>query len=88
MLRFADWLVKKKSMPPDTSTESDRLMRVVMRAGAISEGDLKEQVKLSRETVDQLLVRLLELGLIVATGTYGERVFRPAVSPAARLLQR
>ena len=87
MLRFADWLTHKKRMPPDTSTESDRLMRVVMR-GAISEGDLKEQVKLSRETVDQLLVRLLELGLIVATGPYGERVFRPAASPAARLFQR
>jgi len=63
-------------------------MRIIMRAGpgGIAEGDLKKQIDLPRQTVDELLAGLLGLGLIVVTGQYGVRVLRPANSRAARFL--
>jgi len=61
-------------------------MRLVMHAGpgGIAEGDLKKQIDLPRQSVDQPLAGLLGLGLIVVTGQYGVRVFRPANVRAAR----
>ena len=75
-------------MSAPESSESDRLMRFIMQAGpnGIAEGDLKKQIDLPRQTVDQLLAGLLGLGLIVVTGQYGVRVFRAANSRAARFL--
>jgi len=85
-MQFVQWLEKRES-PPEIS-ESDRLMRIIMKAGpgGIAESDLKKQIDLPRESVDQLLAGLLGLGLIVVTGQYGVRVFRPANSRAARFL--
>ena len=85
-MRFTNWLESRKEAPQ--LSESDRLMRIIMKAGpgGIAEGDLKKQIDLPRQSVDQLLEGLLGLGLIVVTGQYGERVFRPANSRAARFL--
>ena len=86
MHTFHQWIEARKLAPP--ISESDRLMRFIMRAGpgGIAEGDLKKQIDLPRQTVDELLAGLLGLGLIVVTGQYGVRVFRPANSRAARFL--
>ena len=85
-MQFVQWLERRKPAPE--ISESDRLMRVIMQAGAggIAEGDLKKRTDLPRETVDQLLAGLLGLGLVVVTGQYGQRVFRPTNCRAARLL--
>lgn len=85
-MQFVQWLERRKT-PPEIS-ESDRLMRSIMKAGpgGIAEGDLKKQIDLPRQSIDQLLAGLLGLGLIVATGQYGVRVFRAANSRAARFL--
>ncbi len=85
-MQFVQWLESRKPAPE--ISESDRLMRFIMQAGpgGIAEGDLKKQIDLPRQTVDQLLAGLLGLGLIVVTGQYGERVFRAANSRAARFL--
>ena len=77
----------KKKARPEIS-ESDRLMRLIMQSGAggIAEGDLKARIDLPRESIDQLVAGLLGLGLVVVTGQYGQRVFRPTNCRAARLL--
>ena len=54
--------------------------------GGVAEGDLKKQIDLPRQSIDQLLMGLLGIGLIVVTGQYGVRVFRPANSRVARFL--
>jgi hypothetical protein len=84
MHTFHQWVEARKLAPQ--ISESDCLMRLVMHAGpgGIAEGDLKKQIDLPRQSVDQPLAGLLGLGLIVVTGQYGVRVFRPANVRAAR----
>ena len=67
MHTFRQWL-ERSSGPerpelPDRP-ESDRLMRIIMRAGpsGVAEGDLKKQIDLPRQSIDQLLAGLLASG--------------------------
>ena len=86
MHTFHQWIEARKLAPQ--ISESDRLMRIIMRAGpgGVAESDFKKQIDLPRQSVDELLAGLLGLGLIIVTGQYGERVFRAANSRAARFL--
>ena len=84
-MQFTRWLERRTA--PEIP-ESDRLMRIIMKAGpgGVAEGDLKQRIDLPRETVDQLLMGLVQLGLIFVSGQYGVRVIRPANSRAAQFL--
>ncbi|MGO9107954.1 MAG: hypothetical protein ACLP9L_01865 [Thermoguttaceae bacterium] len=69
---FHEWLEHRPEEVPDATT----LALVIARSGGVSRDDLHKVVRISPETLDELLRALVSAGQVVVVKVNGQRVFR------------
>ena len=74
-LTFPEWLEHRVEEIPDTGN----LALVIARSGGISRDDLLRIVRISPETLEDLLRALMTTGQIVALKVGGQRVYRAVI---------
>jgi len=71
-ISFPEWLEHRVQEVPDATT----LALVIARSGGVSRDDLHKVVRISPETLDELLRALVSAGQVVVVKVNGQRVFR------------
>ncbi len=69
---FHEWLEHRPEEVPDATT----LALVIARSGGVSRDDHHKVVRISPETLDELLRALVSAGQVVVVKVNGQRVFR------------
>jgi sulfur carrier protein ThiS len=72
---FHEWLEHRVQEVPDATT----LAMMIARSGGVSCDDLHKVVRISPETLDELLRALVSAGQVVVVKVNGQRVFRTAM---------
>ncbi|MGO9115280.1 MAG: hypothetical protein ACLP9L_39205 [Thermoguttaceae bacterium] len=72
---FAEWLKNRLEEVPDATT----LALVIARSGGVSRDDLGRVVRISPETLDELLRALVSAGQVRMLKVDGQIVFRAAM---------
>jgi sulfur carrier protein ThiS len=76
MISFSDWLHHEKEIPDAT-----QLAFAIARSGAagVSREDLEKTLRLSSETLDDILKGLIVAGQVVVVSVGGQLVYRAAI---------
>ena len=74
-ISFPEWLEHRVQEVPDATT----LALVIARSGGVSRDDLHKVVRISPETLDELLKALVSAGQVTLLKVNGQIVFKAAI---------